>query len=144
MSRVVKIKGNTLVTNIEVAEKTIKEIGMKGVIVSNGTFLFEGYDYNDGRYKSEELKKIEELYVKNLQQFEEELAVKLKELEEQRKFEELKRLEEDRLRVEKERIRVQNITLDKIKANAKKNGYKIKRELTEDNKVKLILVKRVY
>ena len=144
MSRVIKIKGKILIKNSEVANKTITELVMKNVSVINNSFVFEGYDYNDGLFKADELSKLETSYLINLRIYEEELKEKMKILEEQRKFEELKRLEKERVQAEKERERVQSEALEKIKVNAKKNGYKIKQQVTEDNKVKLILVKRVY
>ncbi len=38
----------------------------------------------------------------------------------------------------------QNYLKEKILENSKKNGYKLKKEITKDNKIKLVLQKRVY
>jgi len=37
-----------------------------------------------------------------------------------------------------------NYLKDKILENAKNQGYKLKKEITQDNKIKLVLQKRVY
>ena len=38
----------------------------------------------------------------------------------------------------------QNYLKEKILENSLKNGYKLKKEITKDNKIKLVLQKRVY
>ena len=38
----------------------------------------------------------------------------------------------------------QNYLKEKILENSVKNGYKLKKEITKDNKIKLVLQKRVY
>jgi len=38
----------------------------------------------------------------------------------------------------------QNYLKERILENSKKNGYKLKKEITKDNKIKLVLQKRIY
>jgi len=42
------------------------------------------------------------------------------------------------------RQKYQNYLKEKIIENSVKNGYKLKKEITSDNKIKLVLQKRVY
>ncbi len=64
----------------------------------------------------------------------------------------IKREEEERiiaykkeqLRIEEEKRVIRDEKADLMIANAKKQGYKLKKEIREDNTIKLVLQKRVY
>jgi len=126
MSRVVKIVGKVQVENIELAEEAIRESGISGVTLNNGVFQFEGYDYEDGYGKDEEIRKIEQIYQKKWKAHLEELA------------------ELERKRIEEEKRLYREEQMNKVIENAKKHGYKLKKEVKEDNTIKLVLEKRVY
>jgi len=52
--------------------------------------------------------------------------------------------EEERLKIEEEKRVMREEKADIAIANAKKQGYKLKKEIREDNTIKLVLQKRVY
>lgn len=125
MSRVVKIRGKVIIQNIELAKEAIKECKYNIEIVNN-KFVFEKYDHYDGRYKKDEIIKIENIYLQKFNVYLEEIA------------------EEERLKIEEEKRILREQKADIAIANAKKQGYKVKKEIKEDNTIKLILQKRVY
>ena len=104
MSRVVKIVGEDIIKNIELAQKTLSELNKNDIKIENNTFVFEQYDYLDGEGREREIKEVEKVYKK----------------------------------------KYQNYLKEKILKNSIKNGYKLKKEVTQDNKIKLVLQKRVY
>jgi len=126
MSRIIHIKGKVIIQNIELAHEALKEAGLKDVIIQNNQFVIQKYDYYDGVGKQEEIEKVEEIYLKKFNEY-------VKKLEE----EERRRIEEEKRKVREEKKRL-------ILENAIKQGYKLKKEITEDNKIKLVLQKRVY
>jgi hypothetical protein len=126
MSRVVKIMGKVEVKNLELAEESIRESGISGIVVKNGVFQFEGYDYGDGYGKDSEIAKIEKIYQKKWNAHLENLA----------------KIERERIEEEKRIYREEQ--LEKVMKNAEKQGYKLKKEVREDNTIKLVLERRVY
>ena len=126
MSRIVKIVGKVKIENLELAEEAIRESGISGVTIKNGQFVFEGYDYYDGVGKESDIAKIEKIYQKKWNDH-------LKELEEQ-----------ERRRIEEEKRKFREEQLAKVMENAKKHGYKLKKEVREDNTIKIVLERRVY
>jgi membrane protein involved in colicin uptake len=126
MSRIIHIKGRVIIQNIELAYEALKEAGFKDVIIQNNRFVIQKYDYYDGIGKQEEIEKVEEIYLKKFNEY-------VKKLEEEEK----RRIEEEKRKVREEKKRL-------ILENAAKQGYKLKKEITEDNKIKLVLQKRVY
>jgi len=81
------------------------------------------------RLKIEEERKAVELERERIQKEEEQRIIKEK---------------KERERIEKEKIIMREEKADLIIANAKKQGYKIKKELRKDNTIKLVLQKRIY
>jgi len=143
MSRVVKIKGQLNIENIELAYQAIQSFNYQNIQIKNNQFLFDGYDYYDGMNKNKEITDIENKYKALLDGYyrkiaEEKLNAELARLEE------IKQIEQEKLRIEEEK----RIAREKKKAliikNAKKQGYRVKKEITKDNKIKLVLQKRVY
>jgi hypothetical protein len=126
MSRVVKISGNVRVENLELANESIRESGISNIVVKNGVFQFEGYDYYDGSGKSEEIAKVEKIYQKKWNIHLEKLA------------------EIERQRIEEEKRIYRETQLEKVMKNAEKHGYKLKKEVREDNTIKVVLQKRSY
>jgi len=126
MSRIVTIKGKVKIQNLDLAKEAIKEAGVKNIQIQNNQFVFSGYDYYDGINKDKEIKKVEEIYLKKFNEY-------LKKLEEEEK----KRIEEEKRKIREEKYKI-------IIENAKKQGYKVKKEIRENNTIKLVLQKRVY
>ena len=125
MSRIVNIKGSVVIQNINLALESVKECGLD-VKIENNRFVFNEYDYNDGQYKKGEIQKVEILYTQKFNVY-----IENAEIEEKKRVEEEKRI----IREEK---------ADLIIENAKKKGYKLKKEIREDNTIKLILQQRIY
>ena len=126
MSRIVTIKGNVKIQNVDLAKEALKEAGVKNIQIKDNQFIFSGYDYYDGVNKDKDIQKVEEIYLKKFNEY-------LKKLEEKEK----KRIEEEKRKIREEKYKI-------IIENAKKQGYKIKKEIRKDNTIKLILQKRVY
>ena len=128
MSRVINIKGQILIQNIELAEEAINELRLD-ITIENNKFVFNKYDAYDRineSKKKDDLVSVEGLYTKKFNLYLETLAE-----EERLKIEEQKRI----VREEKEKIIIEN---------AKKNGYKIEKKIQKDNTIKLILIRRDY
>lgn len=125
MSRIVNIRGTVIIQNLELAKESIRECGLEIDIV-NKQFVFQKYDFYDGLNKDKEIEKVEKLYLLKFNQY-------IRELE-----------EEERLRIEKEKELLREEKYNQIILNAKKQGYKVKKEKREDNTIKIVLQKRVY
>ena len=143
MSRIVKIRGVLKIENIEIAQQAISTFNYKGIQIKNNQFLFDGYDHYDGINKNKEITNIENKYKTLLDEYyqkiaEEKLSAELTRLEE------IKRIEEEKMRIEEEKRMIREQKKALIIANAKKQGYRVKKEITKDNKIKLVLQKRVY
>ena len=126
MSRVVKIVGKVKVENRVLAEESILESGISGVVLQNGQFVFEGYDYGDGYGKNSDIAKIEKIYQKKWSIHLETLA------------------EIERKRIEEKKRIYREEQMELVIKNAKKQGYKLKKEVREDNTIKLVLERKVY
>lgn len=128
MSRTINIKGHILIQNIQIAREVLNELGID-IKIENKRFIFNEYDawdQIDEKQKRKEIEKIESLYTKKFNKYLEEIA------------------EEERLRIEEEkRIRREEIANQAIE-NAKKQGYKLKKQIQEDDTIKLVLQKRIY
>jgi len=128
MSRVINIKGKVVIQNIEIAKEAIKECSC-GIEIVHNRFIFNQYDAYDRISQSEKSKdvaKVETLYTQKFNIYLEQVA------------------EEERLRIEEEKRVLREKKADLMIANAKKQGYKLKKEIREDNTIKLVLQKRVY
>jgi len=128
MSRVINIKGKIVIQNIELAQEAINECNC-GITISNNQFIFNEYDTYDRiseSQKREDLIKVETLYTQKFNIYLEQVA------------------EEERLRIEEEKRVLREEKAELMIANAKKQGYKLKKEIREDNTIKLVLQKRVY
>jgi len=164
MSRVINIKGKLFIENRKIAIEVIQRC-RNSIYFENNQFLFEKYDAYDNIDEDEKIRQMEEveqeylkkynIYLKVQQQKKEEIE-RLK-IESQKKAikEEIDRLEKEeekrKIAEEKERQRIKEEKqilreekADLIIANAKKQGYKLKKEIREDNTIKLVLQKRVY
>lgn len=126
MSRTVIIKGVVKIHSIDLAREAIEESGIKGIQIIDNQFQFSGYDYFDGNKKYDDISIIEGIYQKKQNDY-------FKYLEEEEK----KRIEEEK-RIHRENQK------EKVLENAKKHGYELKKETTNDNKIKLVLQRRVY
>jgi len=128
MSRVINIKGKVVIQNIELAQEAINECSC-GIKIDNNQFIFNEYDALDRineSQKTEDLEKVEILYIKKFNTYLEQVA------------------EEERLKIEEEKRVLREEKAELMIANAKKQGYKLKKEIREDNTIKLVLQKRVY
>ena len=128
MSRTINIKGNLLIQNMQIAQDTLDELGLD-IEIKNNYFIFNKYDALDqinGKTKENEISKVEELYKYKFNIYLEQLAY------------------EEQLRIEKEKEILREEKYEKIIQNAKKQGYKVKKEKREDNTIKLVLQKRTY
>ena len=168
MSRTIKVIGKVFIENKRIAIDVIQEY-KNGIYFENNIFKFEKYDAYDQisqNKKNIEMKDVENEYLRRYNAYKKELEVKeairkekekqiLIQLElEERKIEEarlreeekirLLKVEEERLRVEEEKRVIRNEKAELMIANAKKQGYKLKKEIREDNTIKLVLQKRVY
>ena len=126
MSRVVKIKGKLILYNLEIAKQVLNEFNLPNVVIQDKCFIFEGYDYYDGRNKSTEINQLENRY-NELYSFYLELLA-----------------EQERKRIEEEKRVIREQKKQLILKNAEKQGYKVKRLIEENNTIKLVLQKRVY
>ena len=128
MSRTINIKGNLLIQNMQIAQDTLDELGLD-IEIKNNYFIFNKYDALDqinGKTKENEISKVEELYKNKFNIYLEQLAY------------------EEQLKIEKEKELLREEKYEKIIQNAKKQGYKVKKEKREDNTIKLVLQKRTY
>jgi len=128
MSRVINIKGKVIIQNIELANEAINECSC-GIKIENNQFVFneyDAYDRIDKSDKAKDLEKVETLYFQKFNLYLEEVA------------------EEERLKIEEEKRVLREEKVELMIANAKKQGYKLKKEIREDNTIKLVLQKRVY
>lgn len=128
MSRTINIKGHLLIQNIQIAREVLNELGLD-IKIENKRFIFNEYDrwdQIDENQKRKEIEKIESLYTQKFNKYLEEIA------------------EAERLKIEEEkRIRREEIANQAIE-NAKKQGYKLKKQIQEDNTIRLVLQKRTY
>ena len=128
MSRTINIKGNLLIQNMQIAQDTLDELGLD-IEIKNNYLIFNKYDALDqinGKTKENEISKVEELYKNKFNIYLEQLAY------------------EEQLKIEKEKELLREEKYEKIIQNAKKQGYKVKKEKREDNTIKLVLQKRTY
>ncbi|MDX4066142.1 hypothetical protein Q6A91_08940 [Aliarcobacter skirrowii] len=128
MSRTINIKGHLIIQNIQIAREVLNELGLD-IKIENKRFIFNEYDkwdQIDENQKRKEIEKIESLYTQKFNKYLEEIA------------------EAERLRIEEEkRTRREEIANQAIE-NAKKQGYKLKKQIQEDNTIRLVLQKRTY
>ena len=128
MSRVINIKGKVNIQNIELAKEAISECSC-GIEIRNDQFIFHKYDEFDSisqSHKQREMQKIENLYTQKFNVYLEKVA------------------EAERIRIEEEKRVAREKKVDLVIANAKKQGYKLKKEIREDNTIKLVIQKRIY
>jgi deoxycytidine triphosphate deaminase len=128
MSRTINIRGKVIIQNMELAQEAINECSC-GIKIKNNIFVFNEYDALDSINSSQklnELHNVENLYSKKFELYLVELA------------------EEERLRIEEEKRVLREEKADLMIENAKKQGYKLKKEIRDDNTIKLVLQKRVY
>lgn len=128
MSRVINIQGKVIIQNIELANEVINECSC-GIKIENNQFVFneyDAYDRIDKSDKAKDLEKVETLYFQKFNLYLEEVA------------------EEERLKIEEEKRVLREEKVELMIANAKKQGYKLKKEIRENNTIKLVLQKRVY
>jgi len=128
MSRTINIKGKVIIQNIDIAQEILNELNLN-IKIRNNQFIFNEYDawdQIDASEKVDEIEKVENLYLKKF-------SIYLKQVE-----------VEERLRLEEEKRILREEKADLMIANAKKQGYKLKKEIREDNTIKLVLQKRVY
>ncbi len=125
MSRVINIKGKVLIQNIKLAEESIVECGFD-IEIKNKYFVFNKYDYYDGLNKDNEISNVENLYINKFN-------IYLNEVE-----------EKEKIRIAEEKRILREEKADLMIKNAKKLGYKLKKEIREDHTIKLILQKRIY
>lgn len=157
MSRIIKIRGQLRIENLELAQQAIKHFGNAGVSIIDNQFSFQGYDYYDGINKNREIENIERKYKQLLNEYYEKIEAekkriaKEKRLAEEKRLEEIRlieeriqKIEEERLRVEKEKELRREEKKQQIIENAKKQGYRVQKEISKDNTIKLVLQKRVY
>lgn len=127
MSRVINIKGTVVIQNIELAREAIQECSC-GIEIVNNRFIFNQYDAYDRisqSEKSKDIAKVETLYTQKFSIYLEQIA------------------EEERLKIEEEKRVLREEKADLMIANAKKQGYNLKKKIREDNTIKLILQKRI-
>lgn len=124
MSRVVKIRGKVIIKNIELAQEAIA-ICKCDIEIKNNQFTFNQYDYNDGIYKNDEIAKVENIYLEKYALYLEQLA------------------KEEKLKIQEEKRILREKKADIVIANAKKQGYKLKKEIRKD-KISLVFQKRTY
>lgn len=128
MSRVINIRGKVIIQNIALAQEAIEEC-KSCIKIENNKFIFNEYDAYDqiiASQKAKEIEKVENLYSEKFAIYLEQIA------------------EEERLKIEEEKRAIREEKADLIIANAKKKGYKLKKDIREDNTIKLVLQQRVY
>jgi hypothetical protein len=132
-----------MIENFEIAQSALKKCNCSGIKIENNLFIFNQYDYYDGIHKHNEVVKVENEYKKLLQEYYERIA-KEKLIADMKRLEELKRIEEEKQRIEEEKRVNREAKKEQIIKNAKKQGYVVKKEVSKDNTIKLVLQKRVY
>jgi len=125
VSRIINIKGKVVIQNMVLAQESINECKFD-IEIRNNQFVFNKYDHGDGWNKESEIMQIETLYTQKFNIYLEQVA------------------EEERLRIEEDKRVLREAKAELMIANAKKQGYKLKKEIREDNTIKLVLQKRVY
>jgi len=128
MSRIINIKGKVVIQNMELAKEAISECDCD-IKIDNNQFVFNEYDAFDRIsevQKMKDLEKVETLYTQKFNIYLEQTA------------------EKERLRIEEEKRILREAKAELLIANAKKQGYKLKKEIREDNTIKLVIQKRVY
>ncbi len=125
MSRVINIQGTVIIQNVSLAKEAISESTFE-IDIENNQFVFDNYDYYDGVNKENEIRQVEALYTQKFYAYLEKVA------------------EEERIRIEEEKRVAREKKVDLVIANAKKQGYKLKKEIREDNTIKLVIQKRIY
>ena len=128
MSRTINIKGKVTIQNMEIAKEVIEECSC-GIKIENNQFIFNEYDAYDSiseSVKKNDMQKVETLYTQRFNIYLEQVA------------------EEERLKIEEEKRVLREEKADLIIANAKKQGYKLKKEIRENNTIKLVLQQRIY
>jgi len=168
MSRTIKVKGNLYIENKKIAIDVIQEY-RNGIYFENNIFKFEKYDAYDRisqNEKNNEMAEVEKEYLRRFNIYKDELEkkeLKRKEQDKQKLFKlaeearieeekrlkkeeelRLKKIEEERLRIEEEKELLREAKYQQIIQNAKKQGYKVKKEKREDNTIKLVLQRRIY
>lgn len=154
MSRIVKIVGKLHIENIQIARDAIDNCSIQGVTITNNQFVFSGYDYTDGRTKNKDIQRLEQKYLELLKLYKEKIAEEKRLLEikkekerleaERKRLEELRRIEEEMKRIEEEKRIFREERKELIIKNAEKQGYVVKKEVTKDNTIKLVLRRRTY
>ena len=158
MSRVVKIRGNLIIENIQLAQDAINYFNYNGIKIVGNQFIFNDYDYYDGLNKTHQILDIENKYKDLLKNYYLEVEREKKRIAEEQakakaaarleelriKEERIRAIEEERLRLEEEKRLLREEKRNRIIENAKKQGYRVKQEISADNKIKLVLQKRVY
>jgi ribulose 1,5-bisphosphate carboxylase large subunit-like protein len=113
---------------MELAKEAISECDCD-IKIDNNQFVFNEYDAFDRIsevQKMKDLEKVETLYTQKFNIYLEQTA------------------EKERLRIEEEKRILREAKAELLIANAKKQGYKLKKEIREDNTIKLVIQKRVY
>lgn len=127
MSRTINIKGKVTIQNMEIAREVVQECSC-GIKIENNQFIFNEYDAYDSiseLVKKNDMQKVETLYTQRFNIYLEQVA------------------EEERLKIEEEKRVLREEKADLIIANAKKQGYKLKKEIRENSTIKLVLQKRI-
>ncbi len=128
MSRTINIKGKIIIQNIEIAQEVLRELNLN-IKIENNNFIFNEYDNLDRIIESEKAKEIEQvetLYTQKFNIYLEQVA------------------EKERLEIAEEKRVLREEKAELMIINAKKQGYKLKKEIREDNTIKLVLQKRIY
>ncbi len=128
MSRTIYIKGKVIIQNIDIAHEVLTELNLN-IKIENNQFIFNEYDAYDEISESKKAKDIvliENLYMQKFNLYLEQVV------------------QEERLRIEEEKRVIRDEKANLMIENAKKQGYKLKKEIREDNTIKLVLQKRVY
>ncbi|NVJ53921.1 MAG: hypothetical protein HWD90_09490 [Campylobacteraceae bacterium] len=128
MSRTINIKGQLLIQNIQIAKEILDELRLD-IKIENKRFIFNEYDawdQIDENQKKKEIEKIESLYTQRFNKYLEELA------------------EAEKLRIKEEKRILREEKANLLIENAKRQGYKLKKQIQEDNTIRLVLQKRTY
>jgi len=126
MSREVHIHSRVTIQNMEIAQQVLQAFNSSHISIANNHFVIQGFDWSDGRDFNLELQKIELLYRNEYAAYCERLA------------------EEERQRIEAEKEKLRQEKRQLALEIAKKQGYQIKKETTENNVIRITLEKRVY
>lgn len=154
MSRIVTIRGELIIENIEIAQKAIEICMMRNVKIINSRFVYSGemrYETNDKTYGIDTLENrykllLKEFYLKIAEEKRilEEIELQRRLEQEIKRLEELKRIQEELKRIQEEKRIVREEKKKIVIENAKKQGYIVKQEVTEDNRIRIVLQKRIY